>query len=152
MNEAEIQLKSVMESGMHLDKKGIITNHDIEIKGIMAARLICLKTVLVDENAVVNGDIYANEVIVKGIINGNIYAKTIVKLCQNCKVCGKIFYGDLEVEKTAVLVGTSEKKSIKKLDRFFKSIKAHQAPAKAAAKVAPVKAAPAKEAAPEEAK
>lgn len=134
MNEAEIQAKSVIEKGFQFDKNGVTVNHDIDIKGVVSARLICLKTVEIDESAVINGDIIANEVIVKGTVKGNIYAKTLVKLCQNCNVCGKIFYGDLVIEKSAVLSGSSEKLTSGMIDKFFKNAKAVTAPAKPAAK------------------
>lgn len=136
MNEAEIQTKSVIEKGFQFDKNGVTVNHDVDVKGVVSARLICLKTVEVDESAVINGDIIANEVIVKGTVKGNIYAKTLVKLCQNCNVCGKIFYGDLVIEKSAVLSGSSEKLTPGVVDKIFKKTKAFTtpAPAKPAAK------------------
>lgn len=134
MNETENKVMSVIENGLLFDKNGFTTGHDIDIKGTICARLICSQTVLIDETAMINGDIYANKVIVKGTVKGNIYAKTIVTLCQNCKVCGKIFYGDLEIEKSAVLIGSSEKIAPGKLDKYFKEIKTTVVPAKPAAK------------------
>lgn len=134
----EVQKVSLIEKGFVFDKNGIAVNHDICIKGVICSRLVCTQKVEIADSAVVNGDIIASEIIVKGSVKGNIYSKGVTKLCTSSKVCGKVFYGDLEIEKGAVLSGCSEKLVSGELDKFFKEVKTPATVAK------PVKAEPKK--------
>lgn len=139
MNEVGNRITSLLEEGFLFNKKGIIVDHDLVVRGVVSTRLVCLKTVEIEEKAVVNGDVFANDVIVKGAVNGNIYAKSVVKLCQSGTVRGKIYYGNLEVEKLAVLTGSSERVNLKKIEKYFEPFKT----AKAGKEVKPATAKPA---------
>ena len=124
MNDTDSQIRSVIEKGFKFDKSsGITADHDVIVKSIICARVVCTKTIEIDEGAEVIGDIIANDVIVKGCVKGSIYARNMIKLCQNSKVCGKVYYGDIEIEKNAILTGFSEKMAAGKLDKYFKDAK-----------------------------
>ncbi len=79
------------------------TNGDIQVDGKVDGD-ITTGSLTVGEKAVVNGDVLAEEVVVRGKIIGSIRAKK-VQLCSTCHVEGDIFHQALAVETGAYFEG-----------------------------------------------
>lgn len=123
MSEVKKQSKSVLEKGILLSKDGIVANHSMIVEGVISAPLSCLETIEIEKGAVIKNNVYAKDIIVRGTVYGSIYARNTLRICQGGKVYGKISYRDLEIEKSSVLVGSSEIINEARIDRYFKSLK-----------------------------
>ena len=77
--------------GKDITIKGEIRgDEDIHIEGKIEGKIFSTKEIVVGENGVVNADVEADVVIVKGVVTGNVYAKTLFQLIPNGKMNGDI--------------------------------------------------------------
>lgn len=119
----ESVFKSVIENGLEFKASTLTTTHDIRVNSKFAGKIISTARVLIDTNAVVTGDIVANELEIKGEVNGSCFAKGGLKLLSGCKVTGEILYGDLLIESGTMLTGTSAQVKPGEFEKVVKNSK-----------------------------
>ena len=83
-------------------------NGVIRLDGRMRGEIISSGTLVVEETAVIIGDILVENIILSGTVYGNIRASKHVQLNSTAKVFGHIDYGELSIE-GAVHEGSSHK-------------------------------------------
>ena len=83
-------------------------NGVIRLDGRMQGEIISSGTLVVEETAVIIGDILVENIVLSGTVYGNIRASKHVQLNSTAKVYGHIDYGELSIE-GAVHEGSSHK-------------------------------------------
>lgn len=82
------------------------TLNDIRIDGIFEGRLYSDARVVVGENAIVKGDIFASYIDFNGtMLGGNFYVKDTLSLKAGCTVNGDLFFQRFQVELDANFTG-----------------------------------------------
>lgn len=89
----------------------LVSNGMIEIEGLIDGN-INSNSVILREDAVVEGEIIAESVIIKGSFRGNIRAKNI-SIASKAKIFGAVEYACLAVEDGASIEGQFKKLEIK---------------------------------------
>ena len=77
---------------------------DVTIQGTLIGDIRAKAHVTIGESGVVLGNIYAEEVTVRGRMEGTLNAQK-VRLCRSCHVKGEVVHGRLEVEHGAFFEG-----------------------------------------------
>jgi cytoskeletal protein CcmA (bactofilin family) len=145
---AQGQPKRIMKSApsiisMDMAVTGTMTaGGDIQIDGKVDGD-ITTGSLTIGEKAVVNGEIMAEEVVVRGKIIGSIRARK-VQLCSTCHVEGDIFHQALAVETGAYFEGNCRHSD----DPLKEQVNSRRSPVASASRPAPVAALPRSEAAP----
>lgn len=85
-------------------------NGIIRLDGRVNGEVISSGTLIIEETAIVTGDILVESVVLSGTVYGNIQASRQVQLNATAKVFGHISYGDLSIE-GALHEGSSHKLS-----------------------------------------
>lgn len=88
----------------------------IHIDGEFDGNIHSTNTVLVGKNGIVNGDIFAERVIIGGISKGTIDSE-FIEILPNGRIEGTIICNELYVEKKGIFIGESKIK-----DRSYESI------------------------------
>lgn len=83
----------------------VITDHDVVVAGEVEGRITCRK-LKVEPDAVITGDIVADEVDLAGIVHGNVFAHVLF-LRSTCEVYGDIFHGELQLDAGCYFEGKS---------------------------------------------
>lgn len=83
-------------------------NGIIRLDGRLQGEIISSGTLVVEESAVIIGDILVENIVLSGTVYGNIRASKHVQLNATAKVFGNIDYGELSIE-GAVHEGSSHK-------------------------------------------
>jgi cytoskeletal protein CcmA (bactofilin family) len=94
---------SVIGSELHV-KGTLMCTGNMTIEGTVAGDIRGKAHVTIGESGVVAGNIYAEEVIVRGEVEGSIIARK-VRLCRSCHVKGEVVHARLEVENGAFFEG-----------------------------------------------
>lgn len=80
----------------------------VRLDGRINGEIISTGTLVVEETAIINGDILVENIILSGTVYGNIQASKQVQLNSTAKVFGHINYGELSIE-GAMHEGSSHK-------------------------------------------
>jgi cytoskeletal protein CcmA (bactofilin family) len=83
----------------------VTTEADLQIDGRINGNVHCAR-LTVGASGQINGDIKANEVVVRGKVKGTIRAARIM-LLDSADVAGEIFYDKMSMEEGAQFVGAS---------------------------------------------
>jgi len=94
---------SVIGSELHV-KGTLMCTGDMTIDGTVAGDVRGKSHVTIGESGFVFGNIYAEEVIVRGRVEGKLNARK-VHLCRSCHVKGEVVHARLEVEHGAFFEG-----------------------------------------------
>ena len=96
---------SILDKGI-IFQGNIVVNGSIDISGKIKG-VIVAETILIKEGAYIDGDVYANEIVLSkgGKVKGNLNAKSL-KMFKGADVEGQIFYSLLSIEDGAKLVGS----------------------------------------------
>jgi len=121
--ENEQIYKSVIENGLELKNSVLTLTHDLRINGKFSGKIISTSKIFIDTDAVVSGDIVANELEIKGKVDGACFVKGAVRLLSGCKVTGQLFYGDLYIESGTLLSGSSAQVKPAEFEKTVKSCK-----------------------------
>ena len=78
---------------------------DGHVKGNVSAGTEQTATLVVSEQALVDGEIHVSHVVVNGSVNGPIYANDFLELQNKAKVTGDIHYKTLEMHLGAAVQG-----------------------------------------------
>jgi cytoskeletal protein CcmA (bactofilin family) len=98
---------SYFASGVTLQGR-LCFNGVIRLDGRMQGEVVSSGTLVVEETAVIIGDILVENIVLSGTVYGNIRASKHVQLSATAKVFGHIDYGELSIE-GAVHEGSSHK-------------------------------------------
>lgn len=79
---------------------------DIQVDGIIEGKLRLEKTLIVSDSGRLNGEIYADKIIVNGLIEGTCYANAI-EILDKGKVTGTIYCDDLSIERGGSFLGST---------------------------------------------
>ena len=88
----------------------VITEGDLQIDGRINGNVNCTR-LTVGASGQINGDIKADEVVVRGKVKGTIRA-TRIMLLDSADIAGDIFYDKMSMEEGAHFVGASNELSI----------------------------------------
>ena len=94
---------SVIGSELHIMGTLMCTG-DMRVEGTVSGDIRGRAHVTVGDHGVVVGNIYAEEVIVRGRVEGSLIARK-VHLCRSCHVKGEVVHARLEVESGAFFEG-----------------------------------------------
>ena len=83
----------------------IYTKTSISIETQIDSDIIAINSVIVEKNAIINGDIVASSVICSGQINGNIQSSDFTKISCTGKVFGNINSTNLIIERGGGILG-----------------------------------------------
>ncbi|MEM8976251.1 MAG: polymer-forming cytoskeletal protein [Pseudomonadota bacterium] len=83
----------------------VITDDDVVVSGEVEGRITCRK-LRIEPNAVVTGDLVADEVDLAGVVRGNVFAH-VLYLRSSCEVYGDIFHGELQLDAGCFFEGKS---------------------------------------------
>ena len=83
----------------------VVTDLDVTVAGTVEGRITCRKLRL-EPDAVVNGDLVADEIDLAGVVNGNVFAHVLF-LRSSCEVYGDIFHGELQLDAGCYFEGKS---------------------------------------------
>ncbi len=100
----EISINSIIGKGSSI-RGDIKINGFMRIDGDLDGNLETSGSLIVGENARINGNITAKSVTVSGIVKGNIVAPDSVKLLSTCTVLGDIQTHHLQAEENVILHG-----------------------------------------------
>jgi len=89
-------------------------NGVIRLDGRLQGEIISSGTLVVEETAVIIGDVLVENIVLSGTVYGNIRASKHVQLNATAKVFGHIDYGELSIE-GAVHEGSSHKLNVDEL-------------------------------------
>jgi cytoskeletal protein CcmA (bactofilin family) len=84
-------------------KGSLSSEGDIQIDGRVEGSVVCASLV-VGEKAVIAGDVYAQQVMVRGAIEGNVRSK-LAQFGATCRVTGDIFQQSFSIESGAQVSG-----------------------------------------------
>ena len=101
---------SYFAGGVNL-KGRLCFNGVIRLDGRLQGEIISSGTLVVEETAVIIGDILVENIVLSGTVYGNIRASKHVQLNATAKVFGHIDYGELSIE-GAVHEGSSHKLNV----------------------------------------
>lgn len=76
-----------------------------EVKGDISVSPDAVGTLMLGENAVVNGNIRVSHLIVYGSITGTIHVTYLVELRPTAVILGDVYYGAMEMQTGAVIEG-----------------------------------------------
>lgn len=98
--------ESVIADDLHI--KGVITTSgDIEFKGTLEGEITC-RTLLIAEDAKIEGKVTAEKVLVRGTVDGQINGIRVT-LTSSAKVKGELICKALSVDEEAYFDGTSQR-------------------------------------------
>jgi cytoskeletal protein CcmA (bactofilin family) len=98
--------ESVLADDLHI-KGEITTSGDIELKGSVEGEVTC-RTLLIAEDAKVEGKVTAEKVVVRGTVNGQINGIRVT-LSASSRVTGELMCKALSVDEEAYFDGTSQR-------------------------------------------
>ncbi len=84
----------------------ISSDGDGNIAGVVNGDITIRKTLTVEKSGLLNGDVYARKVIVKGIIKGNVYCEEKIYTLKNAEVHGNIFAREATIDKESIVKGS----------------------------------------------
>ena len=93
-----------IDGGLNI-KGDLVTDSDVQVDGEINGNVTCAH-LTVGKDGAVNGDIEAQEVVVRGRVNGAIRASRVM-LLESAHVAGNIFYDRMSMEDGADFRGTS---------------------------------------------
>ncbi|WP_084419122.1 bactofilin family protein [Photobacterium sp. J15] len=79
---------------------------DIQVDGIIEGKLRLDKTLVVSNSGRLQGEIYADKIVVNGLIEGTCYANAI-EILDKGKVTGTIYCDDLSIERGGSFLGST---------------------------------------------
>ena len=100
--------ESVIADDLHI-KGEVITQGDIELKGTLEGEVTC-RTLLIAEDARVEGKATAEKVVVRGAVDGSIHGIRVT-LTSSARVKGELVCKALSVDEEAYFDGTSASES-----------------------------------------
>ncbi len=105
-------------------KGDFITKRLIRFDGKLKGRFYSSDTIISGETAVIEGDIFCNNLKLNGKLKGNIFCKSVAELKENCEVHGEIYSEKLEVHNHGFINGKVYigKFAREKLEEEFKKI------------------------------
>jgi len=98
--------ESVIADDLHI-KGEVTTSGDIELKGTLEGEVTC-RTLLIAEDAKVQGGATAEKVVVRGTVEGTINGVRVT-LTSSAKVKGELICKALSVDEEAYFDGTSQR-------------------------------------------
>lgn len=98
--------ESVIADDLHI-KGEVITQGDIELKGSLEGEVTC-RTLLIAEDARVEGKATAEKVVVRGAVDGAIHGIRVT-LTSSARVKGELVCKALSVDEEAYFDGTSQR-------------------------------------------
>ncbi|GAB4240744.1 MAG: hypothetical protein Kow0032_28560 [Methyloligellaceae bacterium] len=98
--------ESVIADDLHI-KGELTTNGDVELKGTVEGEITC-RTLLVAEEAKIQGSAAAEKVVIRGTVDGSI-AGNRVTLTSSAKVTGELICKALSIDEEAYFDGRSQR-------------------------------------------
>lgn len=98
--------ESVIADDLHI-KGEVTTQGDVELKGTLEGEIVC-RTLLIAEDARVDGKVTAEKVVVRGSVDGQIHGIRVT-LAPSAKVKGELVCKALSVDEEAYFDGTSQR-------------------------------------------
>ncbi len=98
--------ESVIADDLHI-KGEVTTKGDVELKGTLEGEITC-RTLLIAEDAKVDGKVIAEKVVVRGSVDGQIHGIRVT-LAPSAKVKGELVCKALSVDEEAYFDGTSQR-------------------------------------------
>lgn len=98
--------ESVIADDLHI-KGEVTTSGDIELKGTIEGDVTC-RTLLIAEDAKVDGTAKAEKVVVRGTVEGKVHGIRVT-LTSSAKVKGELICKALSVDEEAYFDGTSQR-------------------------------------------
>lgn len=98
--------ESVIADDLHI-KGEVTTSGDIELKGTIEGEVTC-RTLLIAEDAKIEGKVTAEKVVVRGTVDGRINGIRVT-LSASARVTGELICKALSVDEEAYFDGTSQR-------------------------------------------
>jgi len=95
---------------------GISTDGNGLVDGTINGDVTTHAQITIEKSGIINGDVYAKDVVVKGKVKGNIYCNGKVHMSKNAEVHGHIYAGEATIDKESVLKGAMEQLHTKEVD------------------------------------
>lgn len=105
-----------LENGIAFFDSTVAVNHDVYINGEFSGKIASNSKVVIDEKAVINGTVIAQDVEIMGRFEGECIVKKQLVLHKGCSFTGKLSYGDIVSETGVIVKGTFNKISEKAFD------------------------------------
>jgi cytoskeletal protein CcmA (bactofilin family) len=107
-NKPQSRIDSLIGAGTTID--GNVTfvgglRVDGEVKGNVSASGEQPSTLVVSEQARIDGEIHVSHLVVNGAINGPVYSAEFLELQAHCRVKGDVHYNTLEMHLGAIVEG-----------------------------------------------
>jgi cytoskeletal protein CcmA (bactofilin family) len=102
------RIDSLIGSGTRIEGSVIFSGGlriDGEVKGDVVAATDQPSTVVVSEQARIEGEVKVTHMVVNGTIVGHVHASEFLELQPKCRVSGDIHYANLEIQLGAVVEG-----------------------------------------------
>ena len=107
MSQGSSDLTAIIEEGCKFEGN-LSFNGVARIAGIVNGSIFSNDTLIVSENAVVDGDINANVILISGSVKGNIKASSRVEIRSPARFEGTITAPSLIVEEGVIFHGTTK--------------------------------------------
>ncbi len=107
---------SYFAAGVNLTGR-LCFNGIIRLDGRVRGEIISSGTLVVEETAVITGNIMVENIILSGTVHGNIKAAKQIHLNATAKVYGDLSYGELSIE-GAVHEGKSHKLTVEEIEQI----------------------------------
>lgn len=98
--------ESVIADDLHI-KGELTTNGDVELKGTVEGDIVC-RTLLVAEDAKVDGSATAEKVVVRGTVEGTVHGVRVT-LTSSARVKGQLICKALSIDEEAYFDGSSQR-------------------------------------------
>jgi len=107
-NKPQNRIDSLIGAGTRIEGNVTFTGGlrvDGEVKGNVIASAGQPSTLVLSEQARIDGEIHVSHLVVNGAINGPVYAAEFIELQARCRVEGDVHYNTLEMHLGAVVEG-----------------------------------------------
>ena len=105
-----MNLSLFFRSGFYISKRTVIngnisTNEYGRISGIINGDIESRAHLTIEKNGIINGDVYAKDILIRGKIKGNVQCSGKVYVAKQGEVHGNIYASEVIIDKESLLKG-----------------------------------------------
>jgi cytoskeletal protein CcmA (bactofilin family) len=106
-----MNLSILLKPGFYISKRTVVTgnisaNDNGRISGIVNGDIQSNAHITIEREAIINGDVYAKNVLIKGKIKGNVQCSGKVYVSKKAEVHGNIYASEVIIDKEGLLKGS----------------------------------------------
>lgn len=109
-----MNLSFFLKPGLYVSKQTVIngnvaTDANGSVAGTIHGDIVTKTTLIIEKNGLVNGNVHAKNVIVKGKIKGNVHSEIKVDVIKKGEVDGHVYAPEVNVDEESLVKGSVTK-------------------------------------------